>query len=243
MHLFFYSFEKHINCELTIYSLSRIISTQLSVPPKGCYILLVSIDESGCPGFKLTKGSTPYFVVGMVIFKDFTQAENASKAIALLRQTLRVNPEFKFSKTSAIVKDKFFSEVCRYEFEVMALVINKSTIYSPELRNDTDSFYNYFVKLLMQHDDNVLQDASIKIDGSGDKEFKNALTTYLRKELGEHKIKKFRFIDSQKDNLIQLADMVAGAIARSYSENRKDANRWLDVLKRGRKIKNIWDFK
>jgi hypothetical protein len=54
---------------------------------------------------------------------------------------------------NAIVKDKFFDEVCRYEFDVMALVINKSTVYSPELRNDTDSFYNYFVKLLMQHDD------------------------------------------------------------------------------------------
>jgi Protein of unknown function (DUF3800) len=203
----------------------------------------VLIDESGCPGFKLTKGSTPYFAVGMVIFKDFVQAENASKAIATLRQTLRVNPEFKFSKTSAIVKDKFFDEVCRYEFEVMALVINKGKIYSSELRNDTDSFYNYFVKLLMQHDNNVLQDASIKIDGSGDKEFKNALTAYLRRDVGEHKIKKFRFIDSRKDNLIQLADMAVGAIARSYSGNRKDANRWLDVLKRSRKIKNVWDFK
>ncbi len=95
----------------------------------------------------------------------------------------------------------------------------------------------------MQYDDHALQNASIKIDGSGDKEFKNALTAYLRKRIGDHKIKKFKFTDSRKDNLIQLADMVVGAIARSYSENRKDANRWLDVLKRRGKIKSIWDFK
>jgi hypothetical protein len=123
------------------------------------------------------------------------------------------------------------------------LVVEKSNIYSQKLRNDTDSFYNYFVKILMQYDDNVLQNASIKIDGSGNKEFKEALTAYLRQCIGEYKIKKFKFTDSRKDNLIQLADMVVGAVARSYSEIRKDANRWLDVLKRRNKIKNIWNFK
>ncbi len=92
--------------------------------------MLVLIDESGCPGFKLTKGSTPFFVVGMVIFKDFSQAEAASKAITDLRQTLSVNPEFKFSKTHPTVKDKFFDELCQYDFEVRALVVDKNNIYS-----------------------------------------------------------------------------------------------------------------
>jgi hypothetical protein len=205
--------------------------------------LLVLIDESGCPGFKLTKGSTPFFIVGMVIFKDFAQAEAASKAINELRQTLSVNPEFKFSKTHPTVKDKFFDKICQYDFEVRALVVDKSTIYSQRLRNDTDSFYNYFVKMLMQYDNDVLKNASIKIDGSGDKEFKKALTAYLRQRIGEHKIKKFKFTDSKKDNLIQLADMVVGAIARSYSATRKDANRWLDILNHRGKIKSVWDFK
>jgi hypothetical protein len=205
--------------------------------------LLVLIDESGCPGFKLKKGSTPYFVVGMIIFKDFLQAEAASKAIAELRQSLKINPEFKFSKTRPVIKDKFFDAICQHNFEVRALVVDKSKLYSPKLRNDTDSFYNYFVKTLMQYDNDVLLNASIKIDGSGDKEFKKALTAYLRQSIGQYKIKKFKFIDSKSDNLIQLADMVVGAIARSYSENRKNGNRWLTILKKKGKINNIWDFK
>jgi hypothetical protein len=45
----------------------------------------------------------------------------------------------------------------------------------------------------------VLQNASIKIDDSGDKEFKKALTAYLRQRIGEYKIKKFKFTDSRKD--------------------------------------------
>lgn len=204
--------------------------------------MLVLIDESGCPGFKLTKGSTPYFVVGMIIFKDFTQAEAASKAIEGLRKALNINPEFKFSKTRGPIKDNFFEIICQYNFEVRALVVDKNKLYSHKLRNDTDSFYNYFVKTLMQYDNDLLE-ASIKIDGSGDKEFKKALATYLRQSIGQNKIKKFKFIDSKKDNLIQLADMIVGAIARSYSETRKDTNRWLNVLKKKGKIKNIWDFK
>jgi len=205
--------------------------------------LLVLIDESGCPGFKLQKGSTPFFVVGMVIFKDFVQAQAASVAITELKQSLKINPEFKFSKTRPAIKDKFFDAICQYDFEVRALVVDKSKLYSPKLRHDTDSFYNYFVKSLMQYDNDVLLNASIKIDGSGDKEFKKALTSYLRQSIGQHKIKKFKFTDSKSDNLIQLADMVVGAIARSYSNNRKDGNRWLNVLRKKGKIKNIWDFK
>jgi hypothetical protein len=206
-------------------------------------ILLVLIDESGCPGFKLTKGSTPYFVIGMVIFENFLQAEITSKTIQELRQLLKIKPEFKFSKTRPEVKDKFFDSICQHDFEIRALVVDKSRIYSSKLRNDTDAFYNYFLKSLMQNDSNILQNASIKIDGNGDKEFKKALSAYLRQSIGQNKIKKFKFVDSRNDNLIQLADMIVSAIARSYNKNRIDGNRWLNVLRKNGKIKNIWEFK
>lgn len=61
--------------------------------------MLVCIDESGCTGFKLEKGSSPYFVVAMVIFKDLKEAERCSRRIAELRRELKVRPEFKFNKS------------------------------------------------------------------------------------------------------------------------------------------------
>lgn len=205
--------------------------------------MLILIDESGCPGFKLTKGSTPYFVVAMVIFKEFPEAEKTSNLIAELRTTLRAHPEFKFNKTRPVIKDAFFEALTPFNFKVRALVVNKSQIYSSHLRDKKESFYNYFIQMLMQYDDSILNNASIKIDGSGDKEFKNALTAYLRKQLGQNKIKKFQFCDSKKDNLIQLADMAAGAIARSYNPDRDNSTRWLHMLQKMGKIDNIWDFK
>ena len=96
--------------------------------------------------------------------------------------------------------------------------------------------------MLLQYDRDILKKASIKIDGSGDKDFKRVLQAYLRKELPINKIKKFRFVDSKADNLIQLADMVAGAIARSYKSERDESERWRSKLANTNKIDDIWDF-
>jgi len=45
--------------------------------------MLVFIDESGCTGFKLNKGSSSHFVIAMVIFNDHKQAELTSQAIRI----------------------------------------------------------------------------------------------------------------------------------------------------------------
>ena len=102
---------------------------------------------------------------------------------------------------------------------------------------------NFFVKSLLKYDGGLLVDAIIKIDGSGDKLFREKLFTYLRQELGPGKIKKFSFADSSKDNLIQLADMVAGAIARSYKDNRAEFMKWINALRKSGNLIDVWKFR
>lgn len=204
--------------------------------------MLVLIDESGDAGFKIAKGSTPHFVVAMVIFRDFKEAERASVAIAEAREQLRVRSEFKFNKSSHPVRDAFFEVVNPFHFSVRAVVVHKSKIYSDNLRENKEMFYNYFVKLLLKHDDDVLQGARVKIDGSGDREFKRELERYLKHQIQTGKIASVKFAESHRDNLIQLADMAAGAIARSYrDDDRKHADRWRKML--AGKIEDVWDFK
>ena len=120
-------------------------------------------------------------------------------------------------------------------------MVNKIVIYDEQLRNNKSSFYNYFLKTLIKNDDGILRNASVKIDGSGDAVFRRALQSYLRQELNPGQLRKLAFIDSKRDNLIQLADMVVGAIARSYKGQRYDAQRWKEML--AKQIDNIWDFK
>lgn len=204
--------------------------------------MLVLIDESGDAGFKLTRGSTPYFVVVMVIFDNSNEAERTSKIIESARTSLRIKAEFKFNKCSAQVKDGFFAVVAPCKFSVRALVVDKSKIYSDNLRENKELFYNFFVKSLLKHDGTVLTDARVKIDGSGDREFKRELAAYLKRESEAGKIASVKFVESHRDNLIQLADMVAGAIARSYREgDRNEHDRWRKML--NSKIRDIWNFR
>ena len=64
--------------------------------------MLVFIDDSGDPGFKVEKGSSKVFVIAMVIFKDNLEAERASLTIKELRRKLKMSDlsEFKFNKSS-----------------------------------------------------------------------------------------------------------------------------------------------
>ena len=204
--------------------------------------MLILIDESGDAGFKVAKGSTSHFVVAMVIFQDMGQAELASEAIGQARDRLRVKPEFKFNKCANSVRDNFFDVVRPFQFVVRALVVDKARIYSDGLRDDKGRFYNYFVKSLLKHDNGTLQGARVKIDGSGDREFKQELGRYLRSELAAGKLASVKFAESHRDNLIQLADMSAGAIFRSYrQDDRKDADRWRNML--ASKIEDVWEFR
>lgn len=204
--------------------------------------MLVLIDESGDPGFKLDKGSTKHFVAAMVVFRDFKQAEACSATIKTLRLQLPHSGEFKFNKSDSRVKDSFFEAMRAHSFEVWALVIDKTLIRSENLRRNDEKFYNYFVKLLLDCGAK-LEGARVKIDGSGDREFKDQLQRYLKRSLPAGSVSSVKFADSQKDDLIQLADMVVGAIARSYrtSEERSKARRWRDML--SKKIHNCWEFK
>lgn len=204
--------------------------------------MLIFIDESGDPGFKLTRGSTSHFVVAMVIFDTNQDAEYTAQVINQALLDLNIKPEFKFSKSRDYVRDEFFKRVRGCNFRVRALVVDKSIIYSPNLRENDEKFYNYFVKQLINFDELKLNNASIKIDGSGDREFKKELQRYLRSQIRPNLTFKIKFVDSHKDYLIQLADMVAGAISRSYPNESRNANdTWKKLIVS--KIEDVWDFK
>jgi hypothetical protein len=80
--------------------------------------MLVFIDESGDPGFRLERGSSAAFVAALVAFHDHDQARAAHAAIEATATRLRIKPEFKFSKCRPEVRDAFFAAVQRFDFRV-----------------------------------------------------------------------------------------------------------------------------
>jgi Protein of unknown function (DUF3800) len=127
---------------------------------------------------------------------------------------------------------------------VRAIVIDKTMIYSERLRQK-HWFYNYVTKLVLNHDDGFIDDATLVVDkrlpGIVDRRH---FDTYLRRELnsGRRRLKTIRHHDSGRDNLLQVADMIAGAIHRQYGP-KQDAS-YLNLISRqiSHPKTDIWEF-
>jgi len=165
--------------------------------------MLVFIDESGDSGFKVEKGFSPIFVAAMVLFADGEDARATEEVIRGTKARLRVRPEFKFNKCSGKVRDGFFEAVHNCPFLVRAIVVRKEVIYSPHLKTDKEDFYRFFVRQMMMHDGGTLSDATVVIDGSGDREFRRMLKASLRRQVGA-RLKSLSFNNSKNDLLVQL---------------------------------------
>jgi len=189
------------------------------------------VDEAGDTGLKLEKGSSRYFIVALVIFGEHEEAEAADSRINLLRRELGlpVDYEFHFNETPERTKAAFFDAIVRYSFFYFAIVINKAKLYGPGFKVK-GSFYKYASSLVFQNAQPHLTEATVVFDGSGTREFKRQLKTYLSRKINEPgavppKIRRVKLQESGRNNLIQLADMVCGAVARSFKGRRRKGQR------------------
>lgn len=207
---------------------------------------IVFIDESGDAGFKISKGSSKIFVIVLIIFDDELDAEEVALKIKKLRRDLGKSDffEFKFNKCDREIRIKFLETIRNCNFRIRAIVFDKSILYSSYLRQSKDSFYNFALKQVLEHNNETISNAKIRLDGSGEKVFRESLVVYLRKNLNSDTrtiMKNLRFRDSKKDVLIQLADMVAGSIRRYYHRSSDDWNIYRKVIKK--REEDVWEFK
>jgi hypothetical protein len=197
--------------------------------------MLVFVDEAGDPGLKIEKGSSPFFVVGMVIFENHEEAQAADDRITLLRREMRLDPgfEFSFNRCRRQFREKFLQAVIPYEFFYYGIAINKdpAKLWGKGFQY-RESFYKYACGLVFENARKFLENATVIVDGSGSKDFRNQLERYLKGRINEpqqHLIRKVKVQDSQGNNLLQLADMVVGATYRSLGQ-KSDAAVYRQII-------------
>ena len=208
--------------------------------------MIIFIDESGDAGFKTSKGSSNTFVIVLVIFDDELEAEETALRIKKLRRELNKTDrfEFKFNKCDKHIRTIFLNTIKSSKFRIRAIVFKKAMIYSSHLRTSKDSFYNFSLKQVLEHNNETIINAKIRLDGSGERTFRNKLVVYLRKNLNSETkkvMKNLKFRDSKKDVLIQLADMIAGAIRRYYDHSTDDWQLYRGLIKK--REEDVWVFK
>ncbi|MFA6029840.1 MAG: DUF3800 domain-containing protein [Elusimicrobiota bacterium] len=203
--------------------------------------MLVFIDESGDTGLKMAEGSSEFFVVALVIFEDYEKANACDQRIGLLKEELGLHPkdEFKFSKLSRDKREAFFRAVVPYPFCYFGITIQKKKLRGEGFKFK-ESFYKCVCKYVFQNAGTHLRDAIVVIDGSGSREFKRQLGNYLRRNTDDGAIRNVKMQSSHNNYLIQLADMVVGAIHRSFANNKPDKEVYRDLIRRKEKNVQLW---
>lgn len=210
--------------------------------------MLVFVDESGDTGFKLGQGSSGQFTVTLVVFADNADAEAVSHRIDRLRTEMGLpedsrTGEFHFNDNSNEQREAFLKAVRPFDFSVFSVVVNKGGL-APEGISSKNTFYNLVCGLVFDTAKDFLVEASIVIDSTGSKEFKQQLEKYLRQRMnepnGRRRIKQIRMKPSHTDNLLQLADMVCGAIVRACYEDLRTTSRFRRIIQHREVSVLVW---
>ena len=197
--------------------------------------MLAFIDESGDSGKKFNDGSSLYFSCVMAIFSDNAAAHACDSAIEDLRRELgfAASYEFHFSHCPDRVRELFLRRVAAESFELFGFVLNKPRLYGHRF-GDREGFYHFIIGLICESARSVLRDATVVVDRCGDRDFVRRLEKSLKGQVnstGITRVRRVKMEHSHSNNLVQLADMACGAIARSYVNSGEKSAQLRNVLR------------
>lgn len=201
--------------------------------------LTLAGDEAGDVSFAFTKGASRYFVVAVVATTD----PNALRqTLADLRQNSGLPADYEFSfhaLSSAPLRQRVLEALCRVDFESWAIIVDKTSLPDPFKIMRRLDFYLYFVtELIRLIPTSKREGATLILD-----EFGSAATQRmeLRRFMTIRNIprafKRILIRRSRSESLIQVADLVAGAILRRQAKDDAAAYEYVR-----QKIKRVWEY-
>lgn len=178
-------------------------------------------DESGDASLNFRKGASRYFVISVVA----TQFPDSLRDyLENIRKNLRLadHYEFGFHKLASVkLRDKVFTALSGADFEAWAILVDK-TLLGEELRSMTGlERYLFFVaELIKVVPEEKRVGGTLILDEFGypDKT-KDELKRILKARNIAHGFRRISIRRSKSEPLIQIADLVAGAIWRRDTNN------------------------
>ena len=197
-------------------------------------------DESGDVSFSFEKGASRYFVVSMIAT---TEPQALRQVLSDLRTQSRLptNYEFSFhSLSSAALRQRTFQALARSDFECWAVMVDKPSLPDSFRVMRRLDFYLYFVTELVQTiPARQRGGATLILDEFGSPETMRAeLRRFLTARNIPQHFKRILPKRSTSEPLIQVADLMAGAILRRDARRDAEAFDWVE-----RRVKRIVDFR
>ena len=169
-----------------------------------------------------------------VVFEDRGQSTECYKVIHSLRQELLGGREFKFCDCRHDYRERFFAEASRFAFKYCGVVVSKQRMAQKNLNFNRPFFIHPTVEAIDRAAAN-LEKATVVFDRTGSSKFRKELGRELKRTLNERHqrevISKVKDVVSHTHNLVQLADMVCGALTRSYDDSHKHHDKYRQMIR------------
>ncbi len=186
-------------------------------------------------------------MVTLVIFDSEEIAQQVDEAINRLRVELGrpASYEFHFTGICDEHRTAFLNAVAGFPFNYLGFVVNKPLLYSETLTKDKKKLYNYVCGMIFENAKPFLNEAKVRIDKSGNRPFQKELARYLKMKINERgesslHIKDIKPANSHGNNLVQMADMICGAVARAHYPKKKDAAKYRQIIKHREHSVRFW---
>jgi len=180
-------------------------------------------DESGDASLNFKKGASRYLVITLVATRD---ADALRAVLVNLRKQEKLPEDFEFrfnDLASSKILNKTMTALHKADFLAWALVVDKTTL--PKIAQyvfDTGLFFYFLVDLVNRIPLEYRRKGTLILDEVGSA---NAALVKLKrtfKTFGiRHEFSRIMFRRSRSEDLIQVADLMAGAILRR--DARKDS--------------------
>jgi Protein of unknown function (DUF3800) len=194
---------------------------------------------------KQRPGSSEFFVVTLVLFEDNDEAAACDQKIAQVRRALHLHQhfEFHFNSCSDKLRVEFLNAVSPCGFFYHSFVLNKAKLWGQGFR-DKNSFYKYTTGLVFENAKPHLRQAKVVIDKRGNREFRKQLAKYLNNKINRSDpgsiIKRVSMEASHSNNLIQLADMLCGAVGRSFNLKKENRGMYRRIIQHREIRVQVW---
>lgn len=190
-------------------------------------------DESGDCGFKFERGSSKFLVIVAVYILDRKEDVVNNIEAVKARHNFNLQFEFKFSRCKDALKDECLHAIARCQVAYKAIVVDKKNLKVPALIFHSRELYFEAIRRLLYDNDPALAHATLTVDEATAKIHYREWGGMLKRYVSGNTVQKVQQVRSKSDTMIQIADMLAGSIARLYE---KGDDRWYQIINIKEKI-------
>lgn len=184
-------------------------------------------DEAGDISFAFNKGASRFFVVALIAT---SAPDDLRHLLARIRSESNLSStyEFKFHNlSSATLRERVLSELAHAQFESWAIIVDKVNLSDAFKVMHAYELYLFFVtELLQKIPSQEREGATLILDEFGSAtQLYTELNRVMKARAIPRHFKRIQIRRSKSEPLIQVADMIAGALLRRDTVGtQKDSN-------------------